>query len=132
MPWLHWVVPSSPALIVVVDDDPHVCKALARLLRSFGFIVETHASGGAFLQTVRDHRPDCVVLDLHMPGLSGLEVQSQLAGWGIATPVVIITGQETQEARAHALRNGAVAFICKPIDATVLLTAVNGALLTSG
>ena len=123
---------SSPALVVVVDDDPHVCKALQRLLRSFGFKVHTHASGDEFLQTVRDHRPDCVVLDLHMPGLSGFEVQSQLSGWGIATPVVIITAQETPQARARALRNGAVAFIPKPIDADDLITAVNGALLTSG
>ena len=118
-------------MVVVVDDDPHVCKALARLLRSFGFKVETHASGVEFLQTVRDHRPDCLVLDLHMPGLSGFEVQSQLSGWGIATPVVIITGQGTPEARARALDNGAIAFIDKPIDAADLLTAVNGALSAS-
>ena len=122
----------SPDLVAVVDDDPQVCKALQRLLRSFGFAVETHASGDAFLQTVRDHRPGCVVLDLHMPGLDGLDVQSQLARWGIATPIVMITGQGTPEARSRALGNGAVAFIDKPIDAVHLLTAVNGALLTSG
>ena len=63
-----------PRVVAVVDDDPYVCKAFERLLRSAGISVKTFASGTKFLQAVRDYKPDCVVVDLHMPGIDGFEV----------------------------------------------------------
>ena len=121
---------SVPALIAVVDDDAHVCKALHRLLRSSGFAVEVHSSGAAFLERLSERKPDCIVLDLHMPEMNGFEVQAQLQRRGLHVPVVVITGHATPEACARALANGASAYICKPIDVADLLGAIRGALLS--
>jgi FixJ family two-component response regulator len=114
-------------LIAVVDDDAFVCKALQRLLRSAGFAVETYSSGSDFLEAIRSHTPDCVVLDLHMPEVNGFEVQAQLARAGSRIPAVVITGHDTPESRARAMRNGASAYICKPVDDLALLEAINAA-----
>ena len=72
-------------------------------------------------------RPDCVVLDLHMPGTTGFDVQARLAQRGLATPVIVITGDDTPEARSRALRLGATAYLTKPVDETALLTAIAAA-----
>ena len=93
-------------LLAVVDDDADVRVALTRLVSSAGFAVETFASGAEFLHSIRDHEPDCVVLDLHMPEMSGFDVQSALAGGHAAVPVVVITGHDTPESRARALATG--------------------------
>ena len=82
-------------LLAVVDDDEDVRVALTRLVSSAGFAVETFASGGEFLRSVRDHEPDCVVLDLHMPAMSGFDVQGALARGHPAVPVVVMTGHDT-------------------------------------
>jgi FixJ family two-component response regulator len=115
-------------LLAVVDDDDDVRVALRRLVSSAGFAVETYASGAAFLHSVDDHEPDCVVLDLHMPGMSGFEVQGALALAHGGVPVVIITGHDTPEARAHALSLGARAYLCKPVDDEALLSAIGAAI----
>ncbi|RPI46507.1 MAG: response regulator [Betaproteobacteria bacterium] len=122
-------MPSDPALIAIVDDDASVCSALRRLLRSSGYVVETHSSGAAFLQSIGDHRPDCIVLDLHMPEMNGFEVQAQLRHRGVQAPIVVVTGQATPEGCERALSSGAFAYIGKPVDATDLLAAIHGALL---
>ena len=114
-----------PPLIAVVDDDAFVCKALQRLLRSAGFAVETYSSGSEFLEAIRTHTPDCVVLDLHMPEVNGFEVQAQLALAGSRIPAVVITGHDTPESRARAMRNGAAAYICKPVDDKALMEAID-------
>jgi CheY-like chemotaxis protein len=88
-------------LLAVVDDDADVRVALTRLVSSAGFAVETFASGAEFLRSVTDHEPDCVVLDLHMPEMSGFDVQGALAGGHAAVPVVVITGHDTPESRAR-------------------------------
>ena len=121
---------SPLALISIVDDDASICKALRRVLRSSGYDVETHASGNGFLQSIRDHIPDCVVLDLHMPEMTGFEVQAQLQSCGIHVPVVVITGQATPKAYQRAMTSGAFAYVCKPVDAMDLLAAINGALMS--
>jgi len=123
-------MPSSPALVSIVDDDAFVRNALRRLLRSAGYSVEAHSSGPALLQSIQDHVPDCILLDLHMPEMNGFEVQAELRHRGIQAPVVIVTGQGTPERCKRALSNGAFAFICKPIDATDLLAAISGALMS--
>ena len=114
-------------MIAVVDDEESVRKALERLIRSAGFAVETFASGSAFLESARYAQPSCVVLDLHMPGMSGFEVQGALALEHAGVPVVIITGHDTPEARTRALRLGAKAYLCKPVDDEALLAAIGGA-----
>lgn len=115
-------------LLAVVDDDDDVRVALRRLVSSAGFAVETYASGAEFLHSVDDHEPDCVVLDLHMPEMSGFEVQGALASAHARVPVVIITGHDTPEARTRALRLGAKAYLCKPVDGEALLSAIGAAI----
>ena len=115
-------------LLAVVDDDAEVRKALTRLVSSAGFGFETYASGADFLRSLDDHEPDCVVLDLHMPGMSGFEVQEALAIGHAALPVVVITGHDTPESRARALGLGAKDYLCKPVNDEVLLAAVSAAI----
>jgi FixJ family two-component response regulator len=116
------------SLLAVVDDDADVRVALTRLVSSAGFTVETYASGAEFLDSIRDHKPDCVVLDLHMPDLSGFDVQDALADAHAAIPVVVMTGHDTPESRARALQLGAHAYLCKPVDDNALLAAISTAI----
>jgi FixJ family two-component response regulator len=119
---------NDATLLAVVDDDADVRMALMRLVSSAGFAVETFASGAEFMRSVDDHQPDCVVLDLHMPGMSGFEVQDALAVAHAAVPVVVITGHDTPESRTRALRLGAKAYLCKPVDDEALLSAIGAAI----
>jgi len=119
---------SDLPLLAVVDDDADVRVALTRLVASAGFAVETFASGAEFLRSIEDHEPDCVVLDLHMPEMSGFDVQGALASGHSAVPVVIITGHETPESRARALQLGARAYLCKPVNDEALLAAIGTAI----
>jgi FixJ family two-component response regulator len=111
-------------LLAVVDDDADVRVALSRLVSSAGFAVETFASGAAFLRSVQDHEPDCVVLDLHMPEMSGFDVQGALANGHPAVPVVVMTGHDTRESRARAGQMGAKVYLCKPVNDDTLLAAI--------
>jgi len=119
---------SDVPLLAVVDDDTDVRVALTRLVSSAGFAVETFASGEAFLRSIEDHEPDCVVLDLHMPEMSGFDVQGALASGHAAVPVVIITGHDTSESRARAIQLGAKAYLCKPVNDEALLAAIGAAI----
>jgi FixJ family two-component response regulator len=115
-------------LIAIVDDEESVLRALQRLLRSAGLKVEVFAGGAEFLASLPDHQPDCVVLDIHMPGVTGFEVQARLSEAGLALPVVIITGYDTPETRHRVLAGGAVAYLRKPVDDQALLDAITKAL----
>ena len=119
---------SDVPLLAVVDDDADVRVALTRLVSSAGFAVETFASGAEFLHSIEDHEPDCVVLDLHMPEMSGFDVQGALASGHAAVPVVVITGHDTPESRARAVQLGARAYLCKPVDDEALLAAIGAAM----
>ena len=119
---------SPPPLIAVVDDEESIRRALERLLRSAGFAVETFASGADFLRSVLDHCPACVVLDLHMPDLSGLDVQLFLARDRVPVPVIMVTGHETPEARARLMARGATACLRKPVDDKLLFAAIDEAI----
>ena len=114
-------------LLAVVDNDADVRVALSRLVSSAGFEVETFASGAEFLHSIEDHEPDCLVLDLHMPEMSGFDVQDALAIAHVAVPVVVITGHDTPESRRRALRLGAKAYLCKPVNDEALLAAIGAA-----
>jgi FixJ family two-component response regulator len=120
-------VNKSRLLVAVVDDEEAVRIALRRLLRSAGLDVETFSSGAEFLESMKGHQPDCVVLDLHMPQLGGFAVQARLAEAGIRLPTVVITGHDTDEARARALAGGAAAYLRKPVDDQALLAAIEAA-----
>ena len=114
--------------IVIVDDDASVRKALRRLLCATGLAVETFATGEEFLQSAGRPAPACLILDVHLPGLSGLELQARLTAEGRRIPVVFITAYPEEPARDAALRAGAVAFLAKPFEERSLLDAVAGAL----
>jgi FixJ family two-component response regulator len=89
-----------------------------------GFAVETFPSGAEFLLSLPEHRPACLVLDLHMPDLSGLDVQLLIKRDGFAVPTVIITGHDTVEVRARVVARGASAYLRKPVDDKLLLAAI--------
>jgi FixJ family two-component response regulator len=117
-------------LIAVVDDEEPIRKALTRLLRSAGMDTVAFASGTEFLEAVGDRRPDCVVLDLHMPLLNGFDVQARLEESIAPVPVVIITGHDSVETRDRALAGRPVAYLRKPVDDQTLLDAIAVALAT--
>lgn len=116
--------------IAVVDDESSVRKALERLIRSAGMSVTAYASGDEFLAAVALAVPDCVVLDLHMPGATGFEVQTRLAQLAIRVPVVVLTGHDTPESRQRAVAGGAAAYLLKPVDERALLEAIVAAITT--
>lgn len=117
-------------LLAVVDDDAEVRMALTRLVSSAGFKVEAFDSGAAFLRSVEDHEPDCVLLDLHMPGTNGFDVQRALAPAHAGVPVIVITGHDSRESRSRALSAGAKGYLCKPVDRETLLQAIDAAIAT--
>jgi FixJ family two-component response regulator len=117
-------VSSNSPLVAVVDDEEPVCRALERLLRSAGFTVTTFVSGAAFLQSLKARRPACLVLDLHMPRMSGFELQEHLAEAADPMPVVVITGHDTPQSRDRVVNAGAAAYLRKPVDDNALLDAV--------
>ena len=124
---------SKPRLLIaVVDDEEAVRTALGRLLRSASLDVETFSSGAEFLESVKEHQPDCVVLDLHMPQVSGFAVQTRLAESGIRLPTVVITGYDAEATRARALAGGAAAYLRKPVDGQALLDAIAAAVSPNG
>jgi FixJ family two-component response regulator len=115
-------------MIFVVDDDPSVRKALKRLLSSAGFEVATFGSAEEVLTSARGESPGVFVMDVRMPGLSGLELQRELAASGSRVPVVFITAYRDDRARTLAHQAGAVAYLEKPVDGEVLLEAIRAGL----
>jgi FixJ family two-component response regulator len=113
-----------PVMIAVVDDEPSVRKALVRLFRSAGYEAREFTDGPDFLRTLPYYRYGCLVLDLHMPGMSGLDVQRDNAFLAHAPPVVVITAHDAPGTRQQCLVAGAAAFLCKPFDEDDLLQAV--------
>ena len=117
-------MPTLPPVVAIVDDEESVRRALERLLRSAGFAVEAFPSGAEFLLSLPEHRPACLVLDLHMPDLSGLDVQVLIKREGFDVPIVVITGHDTAEVRARVVARGASAYLRKPVDDKQLLAAI--------
>ena len=104
---------AEAPLIAIVDDDESVRRALARLLRGYNFDVLTFSSGQEFLNSLRKRRPDCVILDFQMPGLTGGDVQCLLSLAEIPLPVIIMTAYDHPGIREECLGNGAVACLVK-------------------
>ena len=114
-------------LIRVIDDDLSVRTALKRLLISAGFEVATFASAKGFMDCGDCDAPGCLILDVRMPGMSGMELQAQLASAGCSLPIIFITAHEDLDARQKAMAAGAVAFLLKPFEDQVLLDAIGDA-----
>ena len=115
-------------MLSVVDDDTSVRIATGRLIRSLGFKVEMFTSGEEFLHLGRLQETCCLVLDVHMPGMSGLQLQSHLVAAGYQIPTIFITAYPDERARTRALRAGAVDFLYKPFSEEALLSAIDLAL----
>lgn len=118
-------------LIAVVDDEEAVRKALSRLLRASGLNAHCFPSGQAFLDSIATARPDCLILDLHMPGLNGLQVLEHLKSHRPALPTIVITGHDEAENQTRCLSGGAVAYMRKPLDDQLLLHTIDEAVRNS-
>jgi FixJ family two-component response regulator len=119
---------SPTPLIAVVDDDRSVVKSLARTLRAAGYNVGTFGSAQEFLSSLATSVPQCVVLDVQMPEMSGLELQDQLAAQGSCLPVIFMTAYDTPQTRAHVHRAGVFGLLLKPFPNEALLRAIREAL----
>jgi FixJ family two-component response regulator len=119
---------KSDAIIAIVDDDLSVREGLESLIRSAGWRVETFASAQEFLARPRAEAPSCLVLDLQMPGLSGLDLQKRMAEVELEIPIVFLTGHGNIPASVQAMKAGAVEFLTKPFDEQDLLRAVEEAI----
>ena len=115
-------------LVTVVDDDESVRESLPDLLREFGFSARAFASAEEFLRSGAARQSRCLVLDVAMPGMNGLDLQRELARRGLAIPIVFITAQKDEVVRARALAQGAAGFLHKPFSDSALLAALRSAM----
>jgi FixJ family two-component response regulator len=115
---------SNAFVVCLLDDDPSVLKGLGRLFASADLLAETFSDPEEFLRYARTHRPMIALIDVHMPQMNGLEVQSQLREVSPSTRVIIFTGKDDPLVRSTALNAGASAFFTKPFDDEAILTAV--------
>ncbi len=122
---------TSAPVVYVIDDDASFRKAVSRLLRSAGLEVEALASAGEFLERPATDRPACLVLDVRMPGPSGMDLQSALAEAGRDIPIVFMTGHGDVSTSVRAMKKGAVDFLEKPFRAPELLACVERGLARS-
>ena len=112
--------------IAIVDDDPSVLKALSRVLKAHALRTSAFTSASEFLRALPDRQPECLILDLHMPEMTGLQLQLHLAHSGIRIPTIVISGSENG-ARERCKAAGASAFLLKPIMEGTLITAIDAA-----
>ena len=117
-------MPESNPIVVVVDDEHSVRRALVRLLSAEGFCVEAFESAELLLESGMVGRADCLVVDLQLPGLTGLELQERLASEMIDVPIVFLTGHGDVHTGVRAMKVGAIDFLTKPVEDTDLLAAI--------
>jgi FixJ family two-component response regulator len=118
---------DSP-LVLIVDDDTRMRAAMQRLLKTVGLRSESYAAPEDFLRRKRPNVPSCLVLDLRLPGMSGLELQRELLEMGLQIPIIFITGHADIEVTVKAMKSGAVEFLTKPFRDQDLLDAIQQAL----
>ena len=123
---------QAPALVSVVDDDPSVRRSLARLVKGAGYRVEAYASAHEFLSRPPEDGPACLLLDVRMPGLTGLDLQETLAIAAHSTSIIFITGSRDVRASVKAMKGGAVDFLTKPVNDEELLGAIERAVARAG
>jgi FixJ family two-component response regulator len=114
--------------VFIIDDDESVRRALRRLLRSVGIHAEVCATAEEFLEVAPEPTPGCLILDVHLPGASGLDLQERLLAEGRRIPIVFITAYPEEPSRQRALHAGAIAFLAKPFEEQSVLTALATAL----
>src|SRR5262245_44447071 len=119
---------ASSAFIAIVDDDELMRGALQGLLKEAGFPARSFASAEEFLESGQHHYASCLIADIRMPGMSGLDLQARLGAEQIRIPIIFIPAHGDERMRMQALRSGAVEFLAKPFDGEVLLETVRAAL----
>src|SRR5512138_169579 len=117
-------MPEADAIVFVVDDDLRMREAVAGLVRSAGLAVQTFGSAQEFLARAPKDVPGCLVLDVRMPGLSGLDLQSRMADLGLEIPIVFVTGHGDVPTSVRAMKAGALEFLTKPFHDQDLLDAI--------
>ena len=122
-----WQPRESDAVVAVVDDDVSAREGLESLIRSAGWRAETFASAQEFLTRPGPDAPSCLILDLQLPGLSGLDLQKRMAEVGLEIPIIFLTGHGNIPASVQAMKAGAVEFLTKPVDEQELLEAIQEA-----
>ena len=118
---------TFPIRVAIVDDDRSVCRALARLLTASSFDIVTYSSGREFLKSLKLSKPDCLVVDLHMPELTGFDIQRYLTRANIQIPTIVITAHNEPELRGRCVSAGAVAVLLKPIEGAALVRIIESA-----
>jgi len=121
-------VNSAKPIVFVVDDDASFLTAVTRLLRAGGYSFETFASATEFLEQPPVDQPGCIIVDLHMPGPSGLDLQDALAKTGNSRPLIFLTGHGDIPTSVHAMKQGAEDFLTKPVKRETLFAAIEHAL----
>ena len=119
---------TKDRMVAVIEDDEPYRVAVQRLLKSAGFLVESYGSAEAFLESGRQLSTGCLIADITMPGMTGLELQSKLNSDHCSIPTIFITAHGDEKMRMQAMRGGAVKFLAKPFDGETLLEAVRVAL----
>jgi FixJ family two-component response regulator len=112
--------------IAVVDDNPSMLQGLSRLLSAHGFRVQTFASAELFLGDIANCKADCLLLDIHLPGISGIDLQRQLTSSGSDLPVIFMTAIDNEATRREAFDVGCIAYLRKPFLAKLLIDAIDG------
>ena len=118
--------------MAVIEDDDSYRGAIQRLLKSAGVSVQSFASAEDFLSSGRQHETGCLITDIRMPGMSGLDLQAKLNADHCPIPTIFITAHGDEDMRLQAMRGGAVKFMVKPFDCAILLESVRAALDTEG
>ena len=119
-------------MVAVVEDDDSYRVAVRRLLKSAGFSVQSFATAEDFLRSGRQHETGCLITDIRMPGMSGLDLQAKLNADHCLIPTVFITAHGDEDMRLQAMRGGAVKFMVKPFDGEILLESVRAAFDAAG
>jgi FixJ family two-component response regulator len=119
---------AHAAYVAIVDDDASVRKALARLLRVFAIDSQTYGSAREFLQSLPSGVPECLIVDLQMPEMTGLELQGELSRVGARIPTIVITAHNELGYRERCQAAGAAAYLLKPLDENTLIAAINSAI----
>ena len=123
---------GNQSTVMIVDDDISIRQSVGRLMKAYGFAVEAFASAEEFLGSDRLDKTSCLILDVHMPGMSGFELQKRLIASGSVIPIIFITAFADDGARAQAMKAGAVGYLAKPFDEEELLTCIRAALQHAG
>ena len=124
-------MPKVP-VISIIDDDVSVRIAISRLVRSLGYLAHAFASADDFLKSQHVHDTWCVIADVQMPGMTGIEMQELLKVQGRSLPIIFVTAFPEENIRARALKEGAIDFLSKPFDGTKLIECIDSALARCG